>query len=57
VIVASEGEFAFPPLRTLVERQQELVNLIYEAGDIPRRLDARKEFDLRFDEVIRSKLN
>jgi sulfonate transport system substrate-binding protein len=56
-IVASEGAFAFPPLRTLVERQQDLVNLIYEAGDIPRRLDAKKEFDLRFDEVIESKLN
>lgn len=56
-IVTSEGVFGFPPLHTLVERQQELVNLIYEAGDIPRRLDAREEFDLRFDEVIEPKLN
>lgn len=51
-IVQSEGTFAFPLLSSLVVHQQALADLIYEAGDIPKRLDARDEFDLRFDEVI-----
>ncbi|OWJ69138.1 ABC transporter substrate-binding protein [Inquilinus limosus] len=51
-IVQSEGQISFPLLRDLVSRQQGLIDLIFEAGDIPERLDAAREFDLRFDEVI-----
>ena len=51
-IVASEGEYAFPTLASLVPKQQALIDLIHEAGDLPKRLDAREEFDLRFDAVI-----
>jgi sulfonate transport system substrate-binding protein len=51
-IVESEGTAEFPLLSDLVAPQQATVDLIYEAGDIPERLDAKEEFDLRFDEVI-----
>jgi sulfonate transport system substrate-binding protein len=51
-IVESEGEFAFPTLASLIPTQQAFIDIIYEAGDIPKRLDAREEFDLRFDQVI-----
>lgn len=51
-IALSEGEPVFPLLSQLVPRQQELVDIIYEAGDLPERLDASKQFDLRFDAVI-----
>jgi sulfonate transport system substrate-binding protein len=56
-IVESDGAFSFPLLRALIKPQQALVDLIYEAGDIPKRLDAKEEFDLRFDEVIESNVN
>jgi sulfonate transport system substrate-binding protein len=56
-IVASEGDISFPLLETLIAPQQGLVNLIYEAGDIPKRLDAKEEFDLRFDEVLGANVN
>jgi len=56
-IVAAEGTVSFPLLQTMIGPQQELVDLIYEAGDIPKRLDASKEFDLRFDEVIAAATN
>jgi sulfonate transport system substrate-binding protein len=49
---AALGNVEFPPLRELVTQQQQIADLIYEAGDFPRRLDARAEFDLRFDQVI-----
>jgi len=52
LIVDSEGSFSFPLLRDLVARQQRTIDLIHEAGEIPKRLDAKEEFDFRFDEVI-----
>ncbi|WP_019404540.1 ABC transporter substrate-binding protein [Chelatococcus sp. GW1] len=51
-IAVSEGEPTFPLLSELVPRQQELVDIIHEAGDLPERLDASRQFDLRFDAVI-----
>lgn len=56
-IVEAEGSFEFPALASLVAKQQSLIDVIYEAGDLPKRLDARDEFDLRFDDVIASKTN
>jgi sulfonate transport system substrate-binding protein len=52
LIVESEGKFSFPLLRDLVARQQRAIDLIHQAGEIPKRLDAKEEFDFRFDEVI-----
>jgi sulfonate transport system substrate-binding protein len=46
------GTLSFPQLAGLVATQQAIADLIYEAGDLPKRLDAREEFDFRFDEVI-----
>jgi len=46
------GALSFPPLSSLVAKQQAIADLIYEAGDLPKRLEAREEFDFRFDEVI-----
>ncbi|MBX9875299.1 MAG: ABC transporter substrate-binding protein [Beijerinckiaceae bacterium] len=51
-IVESEGRYEFPSLSSLIPVQQALIDVIYDAGDLPRRLDARAEFDLRFDAVI-----
>lgn len=51
-IVESEGQYEFPSLSSLIPVQQGLIDVIYDAGDLPRRLDARAEFDLRFDAVI-----
>ena len=51
-IVEAEGAITFPLLKDLVAPQQATIDLIYEAGDITERLDAREEFDLRFDAVI-----
>jgi sulfonate transport system substrate-binding protein len=48
----AEGTFAFPLLSGLLERQQSIIDLIVAAGDLPGPLDAREEFDLRFDDVI-----
>ena len=56
-IVASEGNISFPFLETLIAPQQVLVDLIYEAGDIPKRLDAKEEFDPHFDEVLGANVN
>jgi len=51
-IVDSEGKPSFPSLSSLIPYQQGLVDVIYEAGDLPKKLDAKAEFDVRFDEVI-----
>jgi sulfonate transport system substrate-binding protein len=51
-VVSSEGEVDFPPLASLVPQQQGLIDLIHAAGDLPKPLNAREEFDLRFDAVI-----
>jgi sulfonate transport system substrate-binding protein len=56
-IVESEGRYAFPSLISLIPIQQSLIDVIHEAGDLPKRLDARQEFDLRFDDVIAGKTN
>ncbi len=56
-IVESEGAFEFPLLASLIAKQQSLIDVIHEAGDLPKRLDAREEFDLRFDAVIAAKTN
>ena len=56
-IEAAEGTISFPLLETLVAPQQGLADLIYQAGDIPDRLDAKDEFDLRFDEVLGANIN
>jgi sulfonate transport system substrate-binding protein len=51
-IEGAAGDLSFPPLSSLVARQQAIADLIYEAGDLPARLDVREEFDFRFDDVI-----
>jgi sulfonate transport system substrate-binding protein len=51
-IAESEGAYEFPSLASLIPRQQSLIDVIFEAGDLPKRLDAREEFDLRFDDVL-----
>jgi sulfonate transport system substrate-binding protein len=51
-IAGSEGNYEFPSLASLIPRQQSLINVIFEAGDLPSRLDAREEFDLRFDDAV-----
>ena len=56
-IIAAEGDLSFPRLETLIAPQQALVDLIYEAGDLPKRLGARDEFDFRFDEVLGANVN
>lgn len=56
-IVESEGRYEFPALSSLIPTQQALIDVIHEAGDLPKRLDAREEFDLRFDDVIAGKTN
>ncbi len=56
-IVASEGTLSFPALSSLIAEQQLSIDLIHEAGDIPKRLDAREEFDLRFDTVAAAATN
>jgi sulfonate transport system substrate-binding protein len=53
-IVAAQGRSRIPLLQSVIAPQQALVDLIYEAGDIPKRLDAAKEFDLRFDEILKT---
>jgi sulfonate transport system substrate-binding protein len=51
-IVSADGELRFSPLRDTVRGQQELIDLIHDAGQLPRRLDAQEEFDLRFDTLF-----
>lgn len=52
VTAQAEGTFSFPLLSSLIARQQSIIDLIVDAGDLPGPLDAREEFDLRFDNVI-----
>ncbi len=52
-IVDSLGEFTFPHLdQQLIERQQDTIDVIDAAGELPRKVEAADGFDLRFDEVI-----
>lgn len=54
-ILKSDGETNFPLLKDIVTDQQELIDLIYNAGQLPKRLDAREEFDFRFDTLLTQK--
>jgi sulfonate transport system substrate-binding protein len=51
-ILRSDGELGFPRLKDIVADQQELIDLIYNAGQLPKRLDAKEEFDFRFDALL-----
>ena len=51
-ILKSDGEPGFPLLKDIVTDQQELIDLIYQAGQLPRRLDAKEEFDFRYDVLM-----
>jgi sulfonate transport system substrate-binding protein len=51
-ITDAEGITSFPLLKDLIDEQQARIDIIHAAGDIPKRLDAKAEFDLRFDEVL-----
>ncbi len=52
-IVDSLGTYAFPHLDAkLVARQQETIDAIDKAGELPRKIKASDGFDLRFDEVV-----
>ncbi|MCP1479096.1 ABC transporter substrate-binding protein [Pseudomonas chlororaphis] len=48
-IVAAQGTLAAPPLKEMVAIQQQTIDLIHQAGDIPHRLNAEDEFELTFD--------
>jgi sulfonate transport system substrate-binding protein len=52
-VIESKGDIAFPPLNDeLIAQQQETVDVIYRAGDIPEQLDAADEFVVKFDPAI-----
>lgn len=51
VVHQSLGKSSFPRLSDLIERQQNTINLIFSAGEIPKKLDAKEEFDLRFNDI------
>ncbi|WP_323182813.1 ABC transporter substrate-binding protein [Aldersonia sp. NBC_00410] len=52
-IVDSLGAYAFPHLdQELVDRQQDTIDVIDRAGQLPKEIEAADGFDLRFDEVI-----
>ncbi|VCU70308.1 Putative aliphatic sulfonates-binding protein precursor [Pigmentiphaga humi] len=48
---ASQGKSSFPALSAVVPRQQHIIDLIHAAGEIPKRLEAKEEFDFRFDQI------
>lgn len=52
-IVDSLGEWTFPRLnQQLIDQQQNTIDVIEAAGELPRKADASEGFDLRFDDVI-----
>lgn len=52
-IVASLGTWAFPHLDDkLVARQQATIDVIDKAGELPKKIDAKNGFDLRFAPVV-----
>ena len=54
-IVESLGQITFPRLdQALVRRQQDTIDVINRAGELPRDVQATDGFDLRFDEVVAS---
>lgn len=48
-IVTTQGVLTVPALKDMIAIQQETIDLVYQAGDIPQRLDAMEEFELSFD--------
>ncbi|MEJ3659154.1 ABC transporter substrate-binding protein [Actinomycetes bacterium KLBMP 9759] len=54
-ILASLGPSSFPRLdAALVQRQQDTIDVMQRAGQLPRPVRASDGFDLRFDEVVAS---
>ncbi|XVQ08498.1 ABC transporter substrate-binding protein [Spirillospora sp. CA-255316] len=54
-ITRSQGTFAFPKLdKALINRQQQTMDLLFDAGDLPKRLKAEEAIDTRFDAVIQA---
>ncbi|WP_395104138.1 ABC transporter substrate-binding protein [Actinomadura sp. SCN-SB] len=52
-MIRSQGAFTFPKLdQALIARQQQTIDLLFEAGDLPKRLQAKEAIDTRFDPVI-----
>jgi sulfonate transport system substrate-binding protein len=50
------GPWSFPELAEPVfEQQQSIADLFFDAGAIPSELDAREEFDTRYNPLIRAK--
>lgn len=52
-LVKAEGVISNPLLVDSIADHQKTIDLIVDAGDLPKRLNARDEFDLSFDAVIR----
>nr|WP_241483688.1 MULTISPECIES: ABC transporter substrate-binding protein [Rhodococcus] len=50
-IVDSLGAYAFPKLDSLVEQQQSTIDVIDDAGELPKSVQASDGFDLRFGDV------
>jgi sulfonate transport system substrate-binding protein len=54
-IIASLGQITFPHLdEAIVQRQQDTIDVIDRAGELPRKVQAADGFDLRFGEVVES---
>jgi sulfonate transport system substrate-binding protein len=52
-IVEAEGDLTFPELDDdLIADQQELVDAIYDAGELPEQLDAGEQFATTYNDVI-----
>ena len=52
-VVEAQGDVTFPPLdEDLIALQQDTVDVIHDAGDLPEELDAGEEFATQFDEAI-----
>lgn len=52
-VVRSQGDIAYPQLdEEIIRLQQDTIDVIHEAGDLPERLDAEKEFADQFNDAI-----
>lgn len=52
-VVDAQGEVTFPPLDDdLIALQQDTVDTIHDAGELPEALDANDEFATNFDEAV-----
>ncbi|MFH5208463.1 ABC transporter substrate-binding protein [Antrihabitans sp. NCIMB 15449] len=57
-IVDSLGTYTFPHLdQAIVDRQQQTIDVIDNAGELPKKVKAADGFDLRFDDVITKTVN